>query len=372
MGKKKQKKTENKNDLQERKEKRLAAERAKKRREWIVTAVTVIAALTVLGLILWKVSGAADEPSRTKAFRVGEDMVYMDEVNLCILQNVVNLGIGTEALSATADDGKSADEYYKQEIMDMIIAYKVKAKVAGQRGIALSEEEEASVQGDAATYLGSVNGSVLRELGITSDLIADVYKQRYLAHKLEETVTSELEIDEVTYCTMYMLLFPKVEMDESGDYVRDGDSEAPVMLSAEEIEKRKADADAAYKELQEGADIEEIAKKYEVDAYSGEQKNTPESFGETFSEYANKLEKGEYSPVLDTASCYAVLKMIEPNNEEMAKQIEGYYRTDMEKQVIEENKTKWYEEAGVSEEMPWKSGAWDKVTLYDFVKYVEG
>lgn len=368
---KKKKRQQVKSDLEERKAQRLKEEREKRHKRLAIMVTILLVVFVLFVLVLWKVSEASDTPSKTKAFQVGEDVVYMDEVNFCIFQNVVNLGIDTEVLSEEMKDGSSADDYYRQEIMDVITDYKVEAAIATKEGLTLTEEDKQTVKNDVASLMEKIDGKILRELGITQDAITDIYEQRYLAGKLEQTVTKDLEMEEVTYCTIYMLLFPKVKMDENGDYVKEADSDTPVMLSEEEIAKRKEDAEAAYRELQEGADIVELAKKYGIEDYSGEQQNTPESFGEPFDEYAKTLKEGEYSPVLDTSSCYAILKMVTPNNEELAEQIANYYRSDIEKETIEKNRTKWYEEAGVSKEMIKIYRAWDKVTFYDFVKYVE-
>ena len=72
--------------------------------------------------------------------------------------------------------------------------------------------------------------------------------------------------------------------------------------------------------------------------YSGEESNTPESFGEPFTEYAQSLKDGECSPVLETESCYAILKMITVNDEEIADQIMQHYRAEMEEEAVTEKK----------------------------------
>lgn len=373
MGKKRKGKQEDKSALKEHKQKQLAD--TKQPKKILLAVFAAMAGLAIVVLILWMIFKQAEEPSETKAFQVGEEMVYMDEVHFCILQNVVNLGIGLDELEVTAKDGRSADEYYKQEIMDRMMDYKVEAFVAKKQGLSLSKEEEQEVKKDVAGCMEAFDGHVFRELGITQELILDVYRERYLAHKLEQSIIENLDIEEVTYATIYMLLFPKIEMDDSGDYVREENSDEPILLSDKELKQRKADAQAAYEELKNGADVEEIAKKYGVQDYSGEQSNTPESFeegfGEEFLKYTKTLKKDEISPVIDTASCYAVIKMITPNNEEIAEQIKGYYQSDLEEEAIEENIGKWYEEAGALTEPEWVGKAWKQVTLYDFVKYVE-
>lgn len=371
MGKKHQIKEENKNTLEKGLQESRQDGRIKKRRTGIAIGFLIVIATVVVVFLFGKNRFTFREPSEVKAFQVGDNMVYMDEVNFCILENVKSFGIDTEALGEQIEDDMSADEYYKQKIMDAIMDYKVEARIAKNKGLSLTEEDLAEVNKDVVSCMESIDGGVLRKLGITQDKIMDIYKERYLAQKLEEQVVSNLETEDVSYCTMYMLLFPKVEMDENGDYVRKEDTDEPILLSDEEIDKRKAEADAAYDELQNGADIEEIAKKYGVEVYSGAESNTPETFGEPFSEYAKTLKEGEISPVIDILSCYAILKMMNPNDEEVAEQIMGYYRSDLEDKTIEENRIKWYDEVGVSKDETWTSSAWKKVTLYDFVGNVE-
>ncbi|MDD6069986.1 MAG: peptidyl-prolyl cis-trans isomerase [Clostridiales bacterium] len=370
MGKKHQKKEPNKNNLQEQMLEHQQNGKKKSRKRSIVLCTFIVAA-AILAFVLWLNRFVFYEPADVKAFQVGENMVYMDEVNFCILESVLDLEIDAKALEENVAEDMTADEFYKQNIMNAIMDYKVEEEMAKREGLVLTKEEKEQANKDVISFMETVDGGVLRELGITRDTIVEVYQQRYLAQKLETQVTENLEAEEVSYCTMYMLMFPKIKMDADGNYVKDEDTGEPIMLSDEEISKRKAEADTAYEELKSGADIEELAKKYGIESFSGEESNTPESFGEPFSDYAKTLKEGEVSPVLDISSCYVVLKMMNPNNKEMAEQIRGYYRNDLAQKTIEENKTKWYDEIGVSQDETWTSAAWKKVTLYDFVGYVE-
>lgn len=369
--KRNQNRQSNKKQSSEAVEKQRSSEADKRRRETISTIVVIAVLLILAAGGLWVLSGEGNKPSDKLAFTVGEEEVYLDEVNFCILQNVVNLGITTDLLNNTkVDDGTSAAEYYKQEILELMSDYKVEYITAKKQGLAITEEEEQSVRSDAVQFMGSINGSVLSQLGITQDMVIEVYKQRYLAKKLEDTVTGDIETEEQRFCTMYMMLFPKVEMGEDGDYIRQEDGETPVMLSEEEIDKSRQDAEDAYQELIDGAELETVADKYGVTAYSGEESNLSGSFGEPFSQYAESLKDGEYSPVLETESCYAILKMITANNAELAEQIMSYYKADVAKEKIAEEKKRWYEEAGI--ESPKLNGSiWEKVSLYDFTQYAE-
>lgn len=344
-------------------------QQAKKKRENVITVVVVLAVSVIAFWGLWKFSGEDEKPSNQLAFTVGTEEVYMDEVNLCILQNTVDLGVNAEHLdSATAKDGTLASDYYKQEILDMIMDYKVEYLIAKEQGITLTEEEEKEVLLDVVEYMSKANASTLNRWGVKQELVEEVYKQRYLAHKLEGTVTADVSAEDLTYCTIYLMLFPKVEMDEEGNYVTEEDGETPIMLSDTAIAQRKKEAENALAELNEGVDATEVAKKYGVELYSGQESNTPDSFGEPFSDYAKKLKDGECSPLIDIASCYAIVQMVEDNNEQLADQIREYYQADLEGDAIKEQRVKWCEQLGVGEKPVFEGKVWENISLYDYVQ----
>lgn len=342
----------------------------KKRLVWIVLVAVLLIILAVVGI--WRLSQTGKEPASQLVFTVGQEEVYLDEVNLYILQNVVNFGLTADYLeNTTVEDGSKASEYYKQQILELIRNYKVEYSIAKKQGIVLSEEEEKSVRSDVVQFMGSINGTILNRLGITQDCVTEVYKQRYLVKKLEDSVRNEVTVEHQNYATIYKLFFPKIEMTEDGDYVRQEDGETPVLLSEEMIAQRRQDADEAYKELSDGAQIEELAEKYGVSAYSGEESNLTGSFGEPFSQYVESLKENEYSPVIETESCYVILKMVEVNNQDLADQIMSYYKADLEEEKIAEKKVEWYKEIGVSEEPDFAGSIWKDISLYDFTGYVE-
>ena len=143
-----------------------------------------------------------------------------------------------------------------------------------------------------------------------------------------------------------------------------------MMLSDEEITKQKQNAEEAYRRLQDGEDITELAKEYGVEKVSGEQSNMEESFGDAFTDEIKKLKEGDVSPVIDISSCYAILKMVKENNEELAAQVMDRYRSDKEKDALKEKRTAWYDDEGITE-ASFVGNAWKNLSLYDFAKYVE-
>ncbi len=335
----------------------------------ILFSIGIVVALVLAGFGLWKLSGEEDKPSNTLVFTIGSEEVYLDEVNFCILQNVLNLGITAQSMQGvTAEDGTDAATYYKQEILDLIMDYKVEYLVAKEQGITMTEEEEKQVQSDVVEYLGKIDARLLNQWGIGQDVVYEVYRQRYLASQLEQTVIEDVEVEDQNYCTIYMLLFPKVEMQEDGNYVAQEDGVTPVMLSDDEIKKRKEDAEQALAELKDGADVEAIAQQYGVEKYSSAESNMASSFGEPFTQYAESLKAGEYSPVLETESCYAIIKMIKENNEALASEVMKRYRADVAKEKLQEKRIEWREQLGVGKTPEFNSKIWEKISLYDYVQ----
>lgn len=334
--------------------------------------MVLIVALAAFGL--WKLSGAEDDPASTEVFRSGDVVVYLDEMNLCMLQNALSLGITKEHLDGTtAEDGSPADSYYCKQIMEMIVDYKVASIIAEQEGITLSEEEEDAVRADALTYLTKMNGHALKELGIHQDLLIDVYRQRYLAKKLEDQVADEIEVEEQKYSTIYVMMFPTVQMNEDGSVAMAEDGETPIVLTDESKRQRKEDADAAYLELKDGADYVAVAEKYKVSTYSGEQSNLVHNFEEPFLQYVQTLKEGECSPVIEAESFYGIVVMVSENNEDLAEQITDYYRSDMAEEYLEARRVQWYDMLGLDKENI-QDGYCDifkELTLYKFVKAQE-
>lgn len=369
MGQKKTSNKQHKNLNVEEQEKIEQSGAVSKGKEIAFTVVVGLLMLVAVVFGLWKLSGEGDKPSRVLAFTVGTEEVYMDEVNFVILQNIQSTSMTAESLdTVSAENGVDVASIYKEKILEVIMDYKVAYMVAKEQGMELTAEEIEEVKLDVSSYLGEVDSRLLNQWGIERSMIQEVYEQRYLAHKLEATITDKVEIEEYQYCTVYFMLFPKVEMGADGSYATEADGETPIMLSESEIQQAKKDADAALVLLKEGKDPDEVAKKYGVENYSGQESNISTSFDETFTKYTTTLKEGECSPVIELESCYAIVKMITENNEEMAEQILEYYAEDVKQEALDEQRVLWYEQIGVGEEPEFAGNSWSLVNLYDYVQ----
>lgn len=337
--------------------------------KWIPTVVLFLFVTIGLGAGLWFMARDHREPKEVLVMTVAEQKVYLDEVNLYCLENAAALGLTKKSLdTTTAEDGTSAEDYYKQEILQLIVNNKVAYKKAVSEGEALTEEEQKSVNAAVDDYIGSQSADLLKQFGISKDVITQSYEERYLVNKYIKKISDDVEFEDFKFCTIYLMLFPKVKMNKDGSYVTDTDGETPILLDEDEIKKVKKDADAAYKKLKAGEKEADVAKEYGVELISGEESDLVGNFGEPFDEYADTLKKDEISPVLDTLSCYAIVKMIKENDEAFTEQITRQYRKEELKSALDEKVLEWNDEYNIHIEDYSESRVWIKLSLYDFVQ----
>ena len=352
--------------------KKISKQNTKKNSNRLTLCVIFCIALIVLGaVIVWAVSKPNRGSDQTPVFRVGEETVYLDEVNLYLLQNVMNAGVTKASLDQAIESGRKTEEEYINDVLCVIRDLKVENIVAREQGISLTEEENDTIQQKASEYIGNIDGRLIKKFDITQELAARMYKEQYLARKLEDSFTKDIDVEEKRYCTIYKLFFPKVEMDENGDYVRAEDGKTPVMLSNDAIAKAKKNAEDAYEKILAGEDIAEIAKEYQVDAYSGEESNLTDNFEEPFDQYVDTLKEGECSPIIELSSCYLIVKIMEWNNEEAVNQILDYYKNDLEKDAVTQKKSEWYDETGIQQTLDFVGDTWRQISLYDYVQDME-
>lgn len=324
--------------------------------------------LVLVVIICFSKMGKTTDPSKEKAFQIGDDITYMNEVYVCVLQTLLPLELDQEKLSATLEDGRTAEEYYKTSVYEIMEKYKIECLIAKEQGIELTESEKQAVKDDVTVFVSTISGKAMRELQITSDCVEKVMEEQHLAHKLEVETVSDIEVEDLQYCTIYYMMFPKVKTYENGEFVMSENGETPVLLNVDEIEKRKEDAQNARELLLAGEEAEAVAKQYGVEAFSGVQSSLVESFDEPICDWVKELKEGDCSEVKEISSCYAVIKLLSSHDEEKEEQVADDYRIDLENKKISEKMSEWRDKVYGEAETGKTYQAWDKMSLFDFLK----
>lgn len=276
----------------------------------LLVAVLIIlaASLTLLGCsktekdtqVVFTTDFEQDEVFRidTISCRVPEVNVYMrttqDQYESVFGEEIWNKQIGDTTLQ----------NQLKDTILSRLAQIKVMNLLAAQRGLELSEQEKADTENMAKEFMESLSKNEIKELGINNDSVASMYGEYYLANKVYEDVTKEVnpEIsdDEARIIKVKHILIKNYENDWNGN-------RRELSVSANEAARRKADT--IYAKIQAGEDFDSLAEKYNEDdetSYAFGKGTMPEAF-ETA---AFNLDKDEISKVVETEYGYHIIKCI--------------------------------------------------------------
>lgn len=248
------------------------------------------------------------------------------------------------------------EDMVKEETIERIKMTKVMCNRAEELNVELEEDDLSELDDYVSTAMDNLQNVDLEGNGVTEDTVRDVYKQEILAQKVYDAV-SDGDIN-----LTYNLLFETFESQSDGER-KD--------FSAGKKAKQKAKAEKAWKKLQNGADIVELAEKMKADksSYVAISQATRDNYAKEYVEAADALAKagknGGISPVTESDFGYHILMYVTPEDEK--------YNSDDAKNVISSEQQnlfgakydewtkdleeKWDADKDVDQEL------WDKVTF---------
>lgn len=91
------------------------------------------------------------------------------------------------------DKDKSFEDMAKEEIINQIIRLKVMREIAEDRGVKLTEDEKLEIEDSAAEYLTKITEEQQKKYGINIDIVTIVYEDNFLAQKLFDVITSDVD-----------------------------------------------------------------------------------------------------------------------------------------------------------------------------------
>ena len=91
------------------------------------------------------------------------------------------------------DKNKSFEDLAKEEIINQIIRLKVMKDIAAEEGIKLTEDEKLEIEDSAAEYLTRITEEQQKKYGINLDVVTTIYEDNFLAQKLFDVITSDVD-----------------------------------------------------------------------------------------------------------------------------------------------------------------------------------
>ncbi len=92
------------------------------------------------------------------------------------------------------DEDKKFEDLAKEEIINQIIRLKVMRAKSIEEGIELSEDEKLEIEDSAAEYLTQITKEQQKMYGINIDIITTIYEDNFIARKLFDVVTADVDM----------------------------------------------------------------------------------------------------------------------------------------------------------------------------------
>lgn len=279
-----------------------------------------------------------------------ELMVYL--VNM---QNQYESVYGREILTRDLG-GVTLEDSIKENVLANLVKIKAMNLLAQKYGVTLDSMEEQLAGEAAEAYYGSLSEEEITVMGVTGELLADMYQEYALANKVYEyiikDINPEISDDEARTITVDYILIRTYTTDGTG---------ARIEYSPEDRREAYELACGILEEARlEESDFKELVLRYsegDKGTYSfGKGETEPE-----FEEAAFQLANGELSDLVETESGYYIIKCLSTFDRE---------QTSANKvKIVEEKKEEVFGEeydafaAGLTKDL--NEELWDSVKLLE-------
>lgn len=256
-------------------------------------------------------------------------------------------------------DGRSFEEYIKEEVIKQITQLKVIREEAANAGITLSGEEKADAVAYAEEhFLGLSDEDVDRYL-ISKELLEQIYSDNILAEKVFETKTIDVDtnVSDLTarQITVQHIIVYGTEEDDQGQRVP---------LSTEQRERAYEKINTLLEKARNGEDFYSLAEtnsESEVIEYTFGRGEAPEEYSSSFEQAAFNLKTGEISGLISTEYGWHIIYCVTDFNEDAT--------TKVKEEIIEERRVNLfadiYSEWSSNYDVVINSDTWDSISLKD-------
>lgn len=270
-------------------------------------------------------NGSSDSAATGNAFTIEKDNETVAEVSAeyawldaLSFKDAYESFFGSSFWEEEDEDGVTYAELFKDELLDDLKMRKVVVLEAEAAGITLSDEEKEICQANAEEYIDSITDETKELTGITLDTLAEYEMDYAIYEKYEASLLADADVEineeDVRQSDLFVLYFETVEYTDEGEEVEYDD---------EQKAEQKKKADDAYKMLESGKTMEEVAEACDMDPdecmwVMGKtaKEDQDEYYDAAFENAAFSLEEGEYSKVVEGIDGYYVIQMVTLNNEE--------------------------------------------------------
>lgn len=272
--------------------------------------------------------------SRDEVFRIGKSSCYLNEfmVYLTNIQNRYEAVYGSQIWSVSSN-GISMESRIKDTVAARIAQVKTMNLLAQEYQVTLTDEEEKQVVLAAQEYFSSLNEKEIEVMGVSEELIAQMYREYLITHKV------------------YVYIIRDINPEISDDEARSVTVDWIFLRSPEESGEAEALAEDIRNRLNQGEDFYTLASSYSDD------KVITHTFGKGMTDQAVEdcafnLSVDETSQVIKGTEGYYILhcistldrketdankeKIVTQRKKEAFNQVYGSFANEQVKQLNEE------------------------------------
>lgn len=320
-------------------------------RRWLKKTEAIFAIALAGSLCFTGCNGAtASEQSKQKVFAYDGVDVNLDEVWLYAdiskakyesqYGSIFGDSLWTTEVS-TDDEGNAItlEDSVKESVVDQIKHIIVLNNKAEELGVSLTDAEVKKAKKSAKAFVKEDEGkAIMEETGANQELIQKLYEQNAVASKVRqkmiEDTDTEVSDEEARQTTIYKLVFPKTKTDEESGETSN--------MNKNELAQQKKKADEAYKKLQSGTSIEDLAKEYDIESTTDETFSKGESVeGEKFETAIYKLKDGQTTSVMDTDAGYVIAKLVALTDKDATEEKKSEIIQERQQEEYEREYTEW-------------------------------
>jgi len=289
-------------------------------------------------------------------FSVNDIQVSLGEWNLyaqAMLERTGNL-YGKDIFGYKMDsEGKVFGEAVLENIRERIVNVKVVAEQAQSLGVELTEDDKMEISIAAMDYMDKLTDEEKETYSITEETVNEVYSDNYLATKVYEHITlnvdTETEEIETRHMVLRYIMQPKSYEDREGN---------TVFFEETELAARRADLSTIRERA--AADISVSIKDFESDKYvvtetiidyDGLRERLPEDMaGIVF-----WLRQNEVSEILESEDAFFVFECVKLSDEESTMAARIKIVEERERQEFSKYYEEWKKDAVIVNNEPvWK------------------
>jgi len=307
---------------------------------------------------------SVEDADATEVMKVGDAIVHLDDILVYIFQEMYQY-------SVTPDTVGPLEVTIRKETLSNIRTNYIIYDVAMHNNVEVSDEDKALAQQYADNFI-NVFKPLMDLYGVNAEAVYDSFYTQMVVTKFQNDIKNQLgqkiqdsvneQYKDVRFFDIYQVVFPYVEVQESGEPVKNEDGSYNVYDDAKKKEI-KANAEAAAKEISAGADPEATAEKYEVKTFSTSTVGFDGAYSEPMNGELLALKKGEASKIYDNGNCYTFYVILNPDNPDMRDYYAYTIASNYVQDEFEKVQNKWLQTIEIDEEGDMIGTAFDDIDI---------